>query len=198
MCWNFTHNPGNIFLRGLEPLYLDQSSFLMIVLRSESALIRLPKKASIQENFNKHSLPDIVCPWGCWKFVERCQFSSFQHVLALIDPQFQKWNLSNFPPRFLSIEIQHKTSSQDKGKKLSVMMTCSRHSAENLQHVHPPMNPSLFNISPNKSESLAVAQQQLHIVKKPKFNSHSSHLIEERGSFGGVNSSTLQFPTFLK
>ena len=51
----------------------------------------------------------------------------------------------------------------------------------------------------NKPERLALTQQQLNIVKtgKPKFNSHSSHLIEER-SFTGISSSTFQFPTFLE
>ena len=87
----------------------------------------------------------------------------------------------------------------DQDKNL-VVMTCSRHTKNSLQYVHPPMNPTLLNINPNKPESLAIAQQQLHIIKtrKPKYNSHSTHLFEERGSFSGVNSSTLEFPTFLE
>ena len=34
-------------------------------------------------------------------------------------------------------------------------------------------------------------------LAKPKNNSHSSHLIEERGSYDGISTSTLHFPTFL-
>ena len=165
--------------------------------------------ASIQHNFNQHSLPDVVCPWGCWEFVERCHSLSFEHFLALIDPQFRNCNhveikvnsiVPNFPEGFILLNEFYirpaLTIDQDKNL---VVMTCSRHTKNSLQYVHPPFNPTLLNISPNKPERLAIAQQQLHIVKtgKPKYNSHSTHLIEERGSFSGVSSSTLEFPTFL-
>ena len=79
-----------------------------------------------------------------------------------------------------------------------VILACSRYKGEHLQFVHPPLNPSLMNISPNKPERLDVTQQQLHVVKtgEPKFNSHSNHSNE--GSFSGISSSTLQFPTFFE
>ena len=166
--------------------------------------------ADMKRNFDAIPLPDVICPWGCWEFIEKCQTMSFENFIAKIDPQFRKIAFEeydlvgicpNYPEGFKLLEkfdIKPAIILNDDGS-LSCL-TCSKHSGESLQYLHPPRNPLLSSVSPNKPERLALTQQQINIVKtgKPKFNSHSSHLIEERGSYTGISSSTLQFPTFLE
>ena len=184
----------------------DRTSDRSLLLRNNVEL----KGADLKRNYDKFPLPDVVCPWGCWDFVEKCQTLSFECFLANIDPDFRNSNhkesllkgvTSNFPQGFTLLqkfEITPAVIIEDDGH--FAYLSCSKHSGETLQYLHPPRNPILSSVSPNKPERLAVTQQQMNIVKtgKPKFNSHSSHLIEERGSFTGISSSTLQFPTFLE
>ena len=168
------------------------------------------KGSQIRSNFNKVPLPDVMCPWGCWEFVERCNSISFGHFIALVDSDFQlksfngdklRGIIPSFPEGYCLLKsFQIRPTVIITEEDGLVFLSCSKHRPDALQYVHPPKNPVLQNISPNKPERLAVAQQQLHIVKsgKPKFNSHSTHLIEERGSLSGISSSTLQFPTFFE
>ena len=164
----------------------------------------------IRDEINKQALPDVICPWGCWEFVERCEDITFEFFLQRFDPNYrncsrQEDKIRGIVPLFpMGFTLLKKFKIRphvriDENNKL-VVMSCSRHKGDSLQYVHPPLNPILNNISPNRSERLALTQQKLHIVKtgKPKFNSHSSHLIEERGSFSGISSSTLHFPSFLE
>ena len=183
----------------------DRTSDRSLLLRNKVEL----KGADLKQNFDKFPLPDVVCPWGCWDFVEKCQTLSFECFLASIDADFRysthKESLlrgvtSNFPQGFTLLQKFEITPAVIIEDGHLAYLTCSKHSGETLQYLHPPRNPILSSVSPNKPERLALTQQQLNIVKtgKPKFNSHSSHLIEERGSFTGISSSTLQFPTFLE
>ena len=155
------------------------------------------------------TLYQTLCPWGCWESVERCNHLSFELFLALIDPRLRSNNhretkLRGVHPLFpqgytLLNKFEVRPIALITSNGSFVILTCAHHNGDQSQYVHPPLHPYLMNISPNKPERLAVTQQQLYIVKngKPKFNSHSSHLSEERGSFSGISSSTLQFPTFL-
>ena len=165
---------------------------------------------TLQRNYNKFPLPDVVCPWGCWEFVESCQTISLEHFIAKVDADFrdnfhkesQLMGINaSFPEGFILLEKFHIRPAVivDVDKNI-LFLTCCKHSGETKQYLHPPRNPVLNSVSSNKPERLAITQQQLHIVKtgKPKFNSHSSHLIEEKGSYSGISSSTLQFPTFLQ
>ena len=163
----------------------------------------------IRDEINRQPVPDVICPWGCWEFAERCEEITFDHFLARFDPNYRNWCRKNdklrgivplFPMGFTMLKkFKIRPHVRIDENNSLVVMTCSRHKGETLQYVHPPLNPILTNISPNKPERLALTQQKLHIVKtgKPKFNSHSSHLIEERGSFSGISSSTLHFPSLL-
>ena len=187
-------------------LVKDRTSDRTLLLQAKIEL----KGADLKRNFDKFPLPDVICPWGCWDFVERCQTLSFEFFLAKIDKDFRFSTnqesllmgvTSNFPEGYTLLqqfEITPAVIIEEDGH--FAFLTCSKHSGETLQYLHPPRNPILSSVSPNKPERLALTQQQLNIVKtgKPKFNSHSSHLIEERGSFTGISSSTLQFPTFLE
>ena len=141
--------------------------------------------------------------------MERCNSISFGHFIALVDSDFQlksfigdklRGIIRNFPEGyFLLISFQIRPTVIISEEDGLVFLSCSKHRPDALQYVHPPKTPVLQNISPNKPERLAVAQQQLHIKSgKPKFNSHSTHLIEERGSLSGISSSTLQLPTFFE
>ena len=164
---------------------------------------------SIQQNFNASSLPDVICPWGCWEFVERCNSVNFVSILPTIDPNFKHCNNLNslfrsivpsFPEGFTLLgkfHIRPSVRILDNGDL--VWMTCAHHRGDSLQYVHSPRNPVLNSVSSNRPERIALTQQQLHVVRtgKPKYNSHSSHLIEERGSYDGISTSTLHFPTFL-
>ena len=183
----------------------DRTSDRSLLLRNKVEL----KGADLKQNYDNFPLPDVVCPWGCWDFVEKCQTLSFECFLANIDPDFRSSThkelvltgvTSNFPQGFTLLQKFAIAPAVVIEDGHLVYLTCSKHSGETLQYLHPPRNPILSSVSTNKPERLALIQQQLNMVKtgKPKFNSHSSHLIEERGSFNGISSSTLQFPTFLE
>ena len=161
----------------------------------------------IKQTFNKFCLPDVICPWGCWEFLEKCQKMSFEHFLKTIDEtqatkltDFLKGADPNFPQSYTFLnkfELSPGCIIDHDGSIF--ILTCRRHSGNNLQYIRPPSNPITKNISPNVPERLAIVQQQLKIIKPgaTKFNSHSSHLILEEGSRSGICSSTLTSEPFL-
>ena len=46
----------------------------------------------LQDTFDENALPNVICPWGCWESVERCNHLSFELFLALIDPRLRSNN----------------------------------------------------------------------------------------------------------
>ena len=116
----------------------DRTSDRSLLLRNKAEL----KGADLKRNYDKFPLPDVVCPWGCWDFVEKCQTLSLECFLAYIDADFRysthKKSLlrgvtSKFPQGFTLLQKIEITPAAIIEDGHFAYLTCWKHSSETLK-----------------------------------------------------------------
>nr|XP_039259083.1 uncharacterized protein LOC120335608 isoform X2 [Styela clava] len=158
----------------------------------------------IKEAFNTFPVANVICPLGCWEFVEDCDFIPFLHYLAGAidlkisgaDPDAFRGARPDWPPlptTYLESYICAAGMAISDQYGLSILWCKDKHDSLKRPTIHPPTNPVLRPNAEQGCEFLAPCTLIPHIKrlgKIRKWNS-SGHVIDVRGGHFGMSSCSL-------
>nr|XP_039257388.1 uncharacterized protein LOC120334012 [Styela clava] len=158
----------------------------------------------IKEAFNTYPVADVICPLGCWEFLEDCDYIPFLHYLTDItdlklsgaDPDTFRGARPDWPPlptRYLESYICAAGICVSDEHGICILWCKDRHDSLKRPTIHPPTNPVLRPNAEQGCEFLAPCTLIPHIKrlgKIKKWNS-SGHVIDVRGGHFGMSSCSL-------
>ena len=156
----------------------------------------------LEEALDSECYPDCRCPFGCFTFVEKCGYVSFNHLINRFLPSFTAFDsdcdrhLRNAREDWLRTYTHLDTFTisafcfVDEEKGLVLGTREEHHGGSKLQFIHVPTNPSLRRLSPPTGDRLALAIPTFNLLKNAKANysSHTYQLLKACGNYSGISS----------
>ncbi|XP_039271516.2 uncharacterized protein LOC120345964 [Styela clava] len=158
----------------------------------------------IKEAFNSFPVADVICPLGCWEFLESCDFIPLLHYLTDItdlklsgaDPDAFRGARPDWPPsptKYLESYVCAAGIAISDQHGISILWCKNRHDSLKRPTLHPPTNPVLRHNAEQSYDNLAPCTLVPHVKRLgtiKKWNS-SGHVIDVRGGHFGMSSCSL-------
>nr|XP_039262880.1 uncharacterized protein LOC120338934 isoform X2 [Styela clava] len=158
----------------------------------------------IKEAFNAFPVADVICPLGCWEFVEDCDYIPFLHYLTGItdvklsgaDPDTFRGARPDWPPlptRYLETYICAAGMCVSDEHGISILWCRNKHDSLKRPTLHPPTNPVLRPNAEQGCDFLAPCTLIPHFKRLGKIKqwNSSGHVIDVRGGHFGMSSCSL-------
>nr|XP_039271517.1 uncharacterized protein LOC120345964 isoform X2 [Styela clava] len=158
----------------------------------------------ITEAFNAFPVADVICPLGCWEFVENCDFIPFLHYLEHItdlklsgsDPDAFRGARPDWPPsptKYLDRYVCAAGISVSDQHGLCILWCKDKHDSLKRPTLHPPTNPVLRPNADQGCDFLAPCTLIPHLKRLGKIKqwNSSGHVLDVRGGHFGMSSCSL-------
>ncbi|XP_077976105.1 uncharacterized protein LOC144431999 [Styela clava] len=158
----------------------------------------------IKEAFNAFPVADVICPLGCWEFLEDCDYIPFLHYLSGItdlklsgaDPDTFRGARPDWPPlptKYLETYVCAAGMCVSDDHGICILWCKNKHDSLKRPTLHPPTNPVLRPNAEQGCDFLAPCTLIPHFKRLGKIKqwNSSGHVIDVRGGHFGMSSCSL-------
>nr|XP_039258626.1 uncharacterized protein LOC120335208 [Styela clava] len=158
----------------------------------------------IKEAFNAFPVADVVCPLGCWQFLEDCDFIPLLHYLTDLtevklsgaDSETFRGARPDWPPlptTYLESYVCAAGIAVSEQQGICILWCKDKHESLKRPTIHPPTNPVLRPNAEQGCDFLAPCTLIPHIKRLGKIKqwNSSGHVIDVRGGHFGMSSCSL-------